>query len=79
MSENKAKLVPIREPYSHYLTNNLGYTKEECEKAWEKAQRHFPRHDPKSKGQLMTLEIVTRDILRGDFRPELAEVEDIGK
>lgn len=70
-------MTNIRAPYLFHLVGTLGYTKEECDKAWEKAQKHFPRHDPKSKGQLMTLEVVTRDILRGDFRPELAEVQDI--
>ncbi len=67
----------IRAPYLFYLINDLGFTRDDCEKAWEKAKKYFPSYNPKSSGQLLTLEVATRDILRGEFRPEIAEVEDI--
>jgi len=61
-----------------YLINDLGFNREDCDKAWVKAQKHFPSYNPKSIGDLLTLEVATRDILRGEFRPEIAEVEFIG-
>jgi len=67
----------IRAPYLFYLINDLDYTREECENAWEKAQKHFPSCIPEVSSQLLTLEVATRDILRGEFNPKLSEVENI--
>lgn len=67
----------MREDFLAYLMNDLNFKKEECVSAWEKAQKHFPSYTPEISSHLLTLEVVTRDILRGDFRPELAEVEKI--
>ena len=64
----------IRAPFLFYLINDLGFTREQCEKAWAKALKHFPSYDPEESGQLLTLEVATRDILRGDFEPKNAEV-----
>ena len=67
----------IRPKYLFYLINDLGFTREECEDAWIKVQKHFPSYNVKSITQRDTLEIIARDILRGEFRPDLAEVEEI--
>ncbi len=44
-----------------FLIYNLGFTHQECEKAWERALEDFPN------AGLLTQEVVTRDILRGDL------------
>lgn len=56
---------------------DLKYSEDACVSAWYKAQKHFPSYNVEKSGALLTLEVVTRDILRGDFRPELAEVKNI--
>lgn len=67
----------IRQDFLEYLTNDLHFSEEESVQAWEKAQKHFPSYDAEHSSDLLTLEVVTRDILRGDFRPELAEVKKV--
>ncbi len=67
----------IGKEFLSYLIDELKFSKEDCIKAWEKAQKHFPSYNPEITSHLLTLEVVTRDILRGDFRPDLAEVKKI--
>jgi len=69
--------IEIREVFLEHLTLGLGYTRAESKIAWNKAQAHFPSYNPMSHSNLLTLEVATKDILKGEFRPELAEVEVI--
>ena len=55
------KMKQIRPEFLFYLINDLGFTRLESEDAWKQALKDFPD------SELLTQEVVTRDILRGEY------------
>jgi len=50
--------VEINEDYEKYLNKELGFSKRKIKKAWNLAQKDFPRYNR------FTIEVMTRDILK---------------
>lgn len=59
ISQNK-----IDKEYFKYLHNDLGFIKSEIQRAWQKANEIYPNE------KKLVLEVLTRDILRGDYKPQ---------